>query len=89
MKFADWVSGNNTIAVANNMRFYSAQASENTSDTAIIITAASTYSDPMTLTGDLDASKGGRQIEITVEAKIPEGSAGGSYSTSYGIESVE
>ncbi len=89
MKFANWVSGSNVIAVAGNMRFYSAQAAENTTDTAITIAAAATYSDPMTLTGDLDASKGGRQIEITVEAKVPEGSVGGSYTTSYGIEAVE
>jgi hypothetical protein len=87
MKFADWVSGSNSIAVANNIRFYSAQSSDATSSSPITITAANTYSSAMTLNADLDSTTAGRQIQITVEAKVPTGSAGGSYSTSYGIQS--
>ena len=88
MKFADWVSGANTIAAASNIRFYSAQSSNaNSTSTAITISAANTYSSAMALTGDLDAATQGRQIQITVEAQVPTGSAGGSYSTSYGIQS--
>ncbi|MEK7765286.1 MAG: Ig-like domain-containing protein, partial [bacterium] len=45
LKFTDWVSGSNTIAVASNMRIYSAQSSNAaTSGAAITLTAASTYS---------------------------------------------
>jgi len=88
MKFNDWQSGDNTISVANNMRFYSAQAETAVdSDNAIEITAAGTYSANMTLTGDTSATTAGRQIEVTVEMQIPEGSSGGSYSTSYGVRS--
>jgi len=89
MKFANWVSGSNSIAVANNMRFYSSQAQTAVSQgTAITISTAGTYSSAMTLTGDRDTTKAGRQIQITVEAKVPADSSGGSYSTSYGIQSL-
>jgi len=88
MKFDNWTSGSNTIAVTDNMRFYSAQSSNaSTTGSAIGITAASTLSSGMTLTGDTDASTIGRQIQVTVEAKVPTGSSSGSYSTSYGIQS--
>jgi hypothetical protein len=88
MKFANWVSGANTILAANNIRFYSAQSSNaNSTSTAITISAANTYSDVMTINGDLDAATAGRQIEIIVESKVPTDSAGGSYSTSYGVQS--
>ena len=88
MKFANWLSGSNSIVVANNMRFYSIQAQTAVSQGAAIdITVAETYSSAMTLTGDLDSSKGGKQIQITVEAKVPTGSSAGSYSTSYGVNS--
>ncbi|MDD4414491.1 MAG: Ig-like domain-containing protein [Oscillospiraceae bacterium] len=86
MKFADWLSGSNTIPAANNIQFFSAQSSNASSEvTAIPITAANTYSGVMNLVGDMDAVAPGRQIQITVEARVPSGSAGGSYSTSYGI----
>jgi hypothetical protein len=89
MKFADWVSnGTSTIAAASNIRFYSLQSSNaNSTSTAITVSAANTYASYMTLNNDLDASTAGRQIQIIVEAQVPTGSAGGSYSTSYGIKS--
>ena len=88
MKFADWLSGSNSIAVAQNVRFYSVQFTNATDTTnAITVAAANSYGSALSLSGDLDISKAGRQIQITVEAKVPIGSAGGSYSTSYGIES--
>jgi len=83
MKFADWVSSLNTIEVANNIRYSSAQASNGPFE----ITAASTYGGALSLTGDLDSGSAGRQIQIKVEARVPVGSEGGSYSTSYGIQS--
>jgi hypothetical protein len=88
MKFADWISGANIIEVADNIRFYSAQSSNAYStSTAIVISADDTYSSVMTINGDLDISTAGRQIQIIVEALVPEDTAGGSYSTSYGIQS--
>ncbi|PIZ99422.1 MAG: hypothetical protein COX77_01640, partial [Candidatus Komeilibacteria bacterium CG_4_10_14_0_2_um_filter_37_10] len=89
MRFANWTSGSNTIATANNIRFYSAQASANAdADNTRLITVAATDSTAITLTSDLDATTAGRQIQVTVQAQVPTGSAAGSYSTSYGITSV-
>jgi len=89
MKFANWASGSNSIAAADNIRFYSDQADVAVDeDHAIDITVADTYSAVMTLTGDSDTNQSGRQISITVEAKVPVGSATGAYSTSYGIQSL-
>src|SRR3989344_2959394 len=83
MKFSDWTSSlPNTILVADNVRYSSAQASNG----PILITAVNTLGGALTLTGDLESTVPGRQVEILIEAKIPVGSAGGSYSTSYGIE---
>ena len=88
VKFADFVSGGNTITAANNIRFYSAQASGNaTSATAVEIIAANTYSSAITLDSDLAPATAGRQIEVTVEIKVPTGSVGGSYSAQYGVQS--
>ncbi|MDD4289812.1 MAG: Ig-like domain-containing protein, partial [Patescibacteria group bacterium] len=84
MKFDDWQSNSHTIDAGGNMRFYSSQAS---SDDPINIVTAGTYSEDMTITGDLDPETAGNQIAVTVEMKIPSGSSGGSYSTSYGIKS--
>ena len=87
MRFDDWQSGANTIAVADNMRFYSVQATTaNDADNAIDIAASGTYpTSGMTLNADLDSDTAGRQIEVRVEVKVPENSSGGSYSTSYGV----
>jgi len=88
MKFADFVSGGDTIVAADNIRFYSAQSfnSYDTS-TATAVTAANTYSTVITLDTDLESGTPGRQIEVTVEMKVPTGSAGGSYSAQYGVKS--
>ncbi|MBX4209162.1 hypothetical protein KW799_00475 [Candidatus Parcubacteria bacterium] len=85
-KFSDWTHSNGTtrIPAGGNMRISSPQA--NTS-TAVDITAANTYSAPLILTGDMDSSAPGRQIEIRVEMKIPQSTLNGSYTTDYGIKS--
>ena len=83
MKFADLVSGSNVISAGGNIRFYSEQ-SEN--EGPIVVEEANEYSSAMYLTGDLNDDQLGRQIIITVEVRVPTGTPGGSYSTSYGIE---
>lgn len=90
MKFDDWVSGGNTILAAGNIRFYSEQSSDaNSETTAVLVAEAGEWTSSMTLSDtDLDTAKAGRQIQITVQAKVPVGSALGSYSTSYGIQSL-
>lgn len=90
MKFADFISGANTIPAASNVRYYTAQSSEaEDASEAVVIAGADTYPGNITLDSDLDASTAGRQIEVTVEVKVPVGSAGGSYSASYGVSSEE
>lgn len=91
MKFADWTSGAETIPAAGNIRFYSAQFSNATDAVhAISVATAGAYSEVANLnTGiDLDVSRAGQQIQVIIEARIPTGSTGGSYSTSYGLRSV-
>ncbi len=91
MKFSDW-SNNSTsspgsIAVANNMRISSAQADN--SGATVTLSAADTYSSPdLHITGDMSTSTPGRQVDVTVEVKIPSGTANGSYTTSYGLRSL-
>ena len=88
MKFADFTSGGNSIPAAANIRFYSAQSSDAPdADSAIVIGAAGEYSADVALSADLDAGAAGRQIDVTVEARVPESTQGGSYSTSYGVRS--
>jgi len=91
MRFDDWTlsGGEDIIEAGGNMRIYSAQSS-NAADVenAITIDEGGEWSDPLLLTGDED-DIAGRQITITVEMKIPEGSTAGSYSTSYALESLE
>ncbi len=92
MKFGNWTSASGTVPVAGNVRFYSAQSSNSaSSESAIIVGAADVYGSVMNLLPstnaafDLSTSTAGRQIQITVEARIPAGSVGGSYSTNYGL----
>jgi hypothetical protein len=91
LKFGDWTSGSNNFSMANNVRFYSAQAdSVVDASHAVLIPSVNTYSEAMNLntSADLDNDKPGRQIRITVEARIPNNVKGGSYSASYGISSI-
>jgi hypothetical protein len=89
IKFSDLTSTTGNIPAGGNIEFYSPQSS-NASDEAhaIILTSGGTYSNPINLisSNDLDATIDGIQIQITVEARVPSGSIGASYSTSYGIQ---
>ena len=87
LKFNNWVSGSNTLAVADNMEYYSEQIATGTgsSGTPIEITAADTYPSNVTISTDVDASTDGIQTDIHVKVKIPTSTADGSYSTSYRV----
>ena len=85
MQFSDWTSGDETMAVANNIRISSEQA-DNDGET-ITVTAADTYTDDLHIVEDLDAGTPGIQIEVMVEVRIPVGTENGSYTTSYGVRS--
>ncbi len=90
MKFSDFTSGANVLSAANDIRYYTAQSSAHAaSTTAVTIAGANAYPATITLDGtDLDPATPGRQIDVTVEAKVPSATPAGSYSTSYGVESL-
>jgi len=87
VKFGDWTSNTSTISAVSNMRIYSAQSIINSASNAVVVASASAFSDGLLLTSDLDATKLGRQIQLNVEVKIPPGTIGGGYSTTYDFES--
>lgn len=89
MKFADWMrnNGGGVIPVANNMRLSSAQADNG--GAYVMLTAANVYSTPaLHMTGDLDTNAFGHQVQVTVEVAVPAGSANGTYSTNYGVQTL-
>jgi hypothetical protein len=66
------------------MRFYSAQSvNASTTDSAIAINSADTYGDKLIL----DPTKG-QQVQVVVEVKVPTGTTGGAFSTSYGVQTT-
>jgi hypothetical protein len=87
MKFGDWLNtSSGTIPTAGNMRISSSQAS---SADPVMITSSGAYSTALTLTADRDSTAAGRQVQVTVEVNIPSGTANGSYSTTYGVQSMQ
>ncbi len=89
MKFADWMStvGSSIIPVAGNMRISSAQADN--AGATVLLTAANTYATPaLHMTGDLNSSTPGLQVQIEVDAAVPPGSVNGAYTTSYGVQTL-
>jgi len=88
MRFSNWVGDNasNTIAVANNMRLSSAQAS---STSPVTLVGANIYSTPpFVMMTDLDPATPGRQVEVLVEVKIPVGTQNDNYTTTYGVQTL-
>ncbi|HOD86977.1 MAG TPA: Ig-like domain-containing protein, partial [bacterium] len=91
LKFADWTSGGNTLPVAGNMKYWSEEITSGLRGSAsnpVFITAANTYPDDIILDTDNNTSPNapGMQTKIHIQVQIPSGQAGGSYSTSYGLE---
>jgi hypothetical protein len=85
MSFSDF-GGAGTIT-ADNVRFYSVQSNAHSEgDLSIIIEEAGDWSTGMVINTDRDSSSLGTQIQIVVEAGVPEGSPDGFYSASYDIQ---
>ena len=88
MRFSDFTSGSDTIPAAGNIRIFTPQSQSNTDESsAVLIAATLTYSDAVTLTGDTDSGTSGRQIDVTVEVQVPDGTPGGTYAATYDVES--
>lgn len=85
MRFSDFEDGDESIAADGNIRYFTSQsASATTSADAVVIDEENVYADAITLTGDVDPGTPGRQVEVTIQVKIPIGTDEGSYSTTFG-----
>ncbi|MEI6835539.1 MAG: YDG domain-containing protein [Candidatus Falkowbacteria bacterium] len=82
------LTGAGTIQAANNIRFYSNEASTSTPTVITAAGAGTAWSNSISLNKDLDTVNPGRQIQITVEAAVPSGSIDGAYSAAYDIRAI-
>jgi hypothetical protein len=86
MEFANW-TGAGTIPAAANMQISSAQA--NNGGAEILVSGANTFTSPaLVLTSDLDPATPGLQVQVSVDVAVPIGTPNGSYTTSYGVQSI-
>jgi hypothetical protein len=87
MQFTNWTmvgTSSPSFATANNVRISSPQSSNaSTTGSGMMLSAANTYSDWIYLTGDSSTSTPGRQVDVTVEVRIPLGTTPGSYSANF------
>ncbi len=83
VKFNDFsmTNGSGTVPIAGNVRVFSSQSSNASTTDSSIIETSNGYSDWLYLNGDTSTSTPGRQVDLTVEVKIPTGTLAGSYST--------
>ncbi len=91
LKLTDFASGSNTIAISGNVRV--GLTNEASAATDAVIEAATqaignAYTDQATALTLVDSnpSKGGIQDTVYIYVQVPTGSAGGSYTSSYGIQ---
>lgn len=87
MAFSQWSGSAGTFA-AGNVRIYSAQSSNASTTSSALMSPDANYSGWMYLTGDAAASTPGRQIDVTIEVRIPLGTPAGSYTTNFTANSV-
>ncbi len=89
LKFANWISGVNTLLAGGNMQYYSEQIDAGTGSVAapVEITTANTYPDNIVITNDADLSVAGIQTDIHIQVKIPTTTVGGSYSSAFAVQS--
>lgn len=88
MKFNDFTSSTGTIPVAGNLRYSSPQSSNASTTATGVVETNNDYGTALTLTGDASATTPGRQIDVTVELKVPVGTPTGVYSTLFGARSL-
>jgi hypothetical protein len=87
MQFSNWLDANSdSIPVAGNMQISSAQA---TNSAPVTITAANTYSSPaLDMVGSVSTSTPGLHVQVLVQTKIPLSTVNGSYTTTYGVQTL-
>ena len=88
MKFSDFTSGSSNIPAGSNIRIFSAQSSNATSEGTAITETDNNYGGWLYLNGDTAALTAGRQIDVTIQVRVPSGTAAGSYTTTFGAQSI-
>ncbi len=90
MKFSNFLrtGGGGTITTANHVRLFSPQSSNASSEESAITETDTNYGGWLYLNGDTATSTAGRQVDVTVEVRVPSGTPNGSYTTTYGAQSV-
>lgn len=88
IRFSDWAMSSTTSFPANgNIRISSPQSSNASTAENGFVATGNGYSNWLYLTGDTSSTTPGRQIDLTIEVKIPFGTPTGSYSTTYTAQS--
>lgn len=86
--FTNSGAAGNVIPTAGNIRYFSPQSSNATTESAAIAETDTNYGGAMTLTGDTSTTTPGRQVDVTIEAAIPSGTPTGSYTSTFGAKSL-
>lgn len=89
MSFTDWSGTAGTFEGGGNVRISSPESSNaSTPSNGLVSPADNGYSGWMYLTGDANTLAAGRQIDVTIEVRIPTGTAAGNYSADFAGNSV-
>ena len=90
MKFSNFTtpSSSSEIPVANNVRYFSPQSNNASTEGSAILETDTNYGGALILNGDTSTTTPGRQIDVTVEAAVPSGTPTGVYSTIFGALST-
>jgi hypothetical protein len=83
IRFSDWGNASSSFPANGNIRISSAQSSNASTTDAGFVSAGNGYSDWLYLAGDTASSTPGRQVDLTVEVKIPFGTNPGNYSSTF------
>ena len=83
IRFSDWGNASTSFPAASNIRLSTAQSTNATTSSSGIIATGNGFSDWFYLTGDTNTGTAGRQIDLTVEVKVPFGTPTGSYSSNF------
>lgn len=88
MKFSNWTGTSGSFPTASNVRIFSPQSSNANSEATAVTENDTNYGGWLYLNGDTSTTTPGRQIDVNIEVRIPSGTPNGSYTTTYGAQSV-
>jgi len=83
IRFSDWGNASSSFPAANNILLSSPQSSNASTSSSGITETGNGFSDWLYLDGDASSSTPGRQMDLTVQVKIPFGTAAGNYSSNF------